>query len=261
MSTPSRNLSLADLQARLTIDASLPKRRRQELQSALRTLAKALDAPLGELPAQPDRLRACLAGFVPSMAGLGERRWLNALSLVRSTMTQYGTITLPARASTPLTPLWAALFALIDQHRAAGTLPKGKRDRAALSRFAHYCGDRSIKPLAVDDAVFDGFLADVTHGALIKDPRMKHREATMAWNRLAEALAGWPPQSVAVPSYSRTYALPWDRFPASLWLDVQAYLKHLGHKADEEDEARRPLSLTSGRTTPGRKRRRKAAMS
>ena len=232
MLTPSRNLTLADLQARLATDASLPKRRRQDLQSALRTMGKALDKPLDELPAQPDTLRTCLAGFVPSMAGLSERRWLNTLSLVRSAMTRYGTITIPARARTPLTPPWAALFALIDQHRADGTLPKGKRDRAALSRFAHYCGDRGIEPLVVDDAVFDRFLADITHGALIEDPRVKHREATMAWNRLAETLPGWPLQSVTVPSYSRTYALPWDRFPASLWLDVQAYLAHLGHKAD-----------------------------
>ena len=113
--TPSRNLSiaaqgptLAELQARLASDVSLPKRRHQDLQSALRTVARALDKPLDALPAQPDKLRVCLMGFVPSMAGLSERRWLNALSLTRSAMTQFGLISIPARSDTPLAPLWSA---------------------------------------------------------------------------------------------------------------------------------------------------------
>ena len=61
--TPSRtavaaDLSLADVLAALQ-DATLPARRRQEMRSALRTIARVLDKPLERIPANP-RLRAAI---------------------------------------------------------------------------------------------------------------------------------------------------------------------------------------------------------
>ena len=51
-----------------------------------------------------------------------------------------------------------------------------------------------------------------------------------------------------MPSYSRTYALPWNRFPASLEQEVEAYLARLAGSDILEEIDFRPLQPTSLKT-------------
>ena len=227
--------TLADVLRHVADDPSLTARQRQDLASALRTLAKALARPLAELPAHPGELRARLKGFAPAMAGLSERRWHNVLSLVRRALQQVGIKPAAGRRGRPFAPAWAALL-----------VPLTLRDgRAGLSRLARYCSDQGIHPGEVDDTTFAALLVDLETVSLRNSPRRVQRSAILVWNRMVANRPEWPQRPVAVPSYRHRYSLPWGSFPASLRADVDAYLDHLAGKDLLAELDFRPLRQTS----------------
>src|SRR5689334_19020756 len=63
---PSQQPTLADVRERVLADEGLSRRRRQDVSSALRTVAKALARPLDEVPAHPGYLRERLERFTPA---------------------------------------------------------------------------------------------------------------------------------------------------------------------------------------------------
>jgi hypothetical protein len=102
--------TLANLRDQMVADEGLTSRKRQDISSALRTLAKALRRPLEECPAHPGYLRERLKDFTPAMVGLEELRWRNVMSLVRFALKQAGLAHVPGRYREPMTPEWAELF-------------------------------------------------------------------------------------------------------------------------------------------------------
>lgn len=230
--------SLATVQAHVTADETLPRRRRQDIASALRMVATALGRSLDDLPADPGQLRDRLKGFTPAMAGLTQRRWINVLSLTRSALKHAGITRVPGRSCVPLARGWTALFQLFED----------KQARFGLSRFVRYCSTRGIDPEAVDDASFAAYLEDLTTASLSASPRKLQRKAAVLWNRLARTIPGWPQQPVTIPSYSRTYALPWSSFPPTLQLDVEAYLDRQAGTDILDDIDFKPLRPASIRT-------------
>ena len=74
--------SLADLEVFLRL-ADLPTRPRQDMLTALTTLARAAGKPLSALPAEAKLLRHTLNRLSPTMAGVSDRRWSNVRSLLR----------------------------------------------------------------------------------------------------------------------------------------------------------------------------------
>ena len=121
--------TLADLLVEIGSDDALPLRRRQDVASALRRLAKALGRQPEEIRADPAALRVRLKSFPHSMAGLSAQRWSNMLSLLRFALNHAGLAHVPGRACTPLATQWAELFFQIGEDRI----------RYGLSRFMHYC--------------------------------------------------------------------------------------------------------------------------
>ena len=219
-------------------DKTLPESRRYALCSGLRTFGRAVNAPLEELSTDLDALRKRLTRYTPAMAGLSGRRWANVLSFVRQSLTEVGVITTPARHRTPFAPEWAALFvSLTDKHA-----------RIGLCRLARFCTERGIAPEQVCDDTLDAFLVAMTDSSLVKRPRIVHQMAIRIWNRRAGTLPGWPTQELQRPSYSRTYALSWSRFPESLKLEIDAYLLRLGGGDILDDLDFRPLRPASVRT-------------
>src|SRR3954465_11723079 len=100
-------MTMAALLAQIVADATLTPRQRQDVASALRSLAKALQAPLERIPAHPGYPRDRPKGFPPPMAGLPATRWRNVLSLVRFALRQAGLAHLPGRYREPLASAWA----------------------------------------------------------------------------------------------------------------------------------------------------------
>ena len=230
-------LTLADLLAKIGADETIARRRRQDLCSALRTLAKALGRRPEELPAHPGAIRERLRLFSPAMAGLAPRRWRNVLSLVRVALKHAGLADVPGRYQVPLTPEWGDLCRYLNR----------KTSQIGLSRFLRYCSANGIRPDRVDDAVMKGFLEDITK-SLVRRPREVHRSSCLLWNQAAETLSPWPKRRLTVPSHLRTYALPWSAFPESLQAEVAAYLDRLAGKDLLAELDFRPLRPSSIKT-------------
>jgi len=228
---------LEDVRQAIVADAGLAPRRRQDLSSGLRTIAKALGRPLQETLADPARLFDRLEDFTPAMAGVSEGRWRNAVCYARAALRHADLAKVPGRYDAPLSPQWAELF----------TDMTDKRIRIGLSRFAHYCSVDGIAPDAVDDGVMDRFLEDLETG-MVKKPRRIRRTACLQWNCAAAAIPSWPQQKLLVPDYRNTYVLPWSVFPASLKTELDAYLDRLAGKDILAELDFRPLKPGSVKT-------------
>lgn len=229
------NPTLADLTTAIAADATLTNRRRDDITSALRTIAKAIKLPLDQVPAAPRFLNGKLKGFVPAMADLKLARWTNVQSLTRAALKHAGLAHMPGRYVAPLPPAWDALFKLLPNAQA----------RFGLSRFCRYCAAEGIAPDAVDAPTFDRFLQAMETDGLIGEPRKIHRTACKLWNKTA-IIPAWPKLIVAVPDYTNTYALPWASFPASLKAEVDRYMERLGGTdilADMDFRPLKPISI------------------
>lgn len=232
---PPPRPTLATVLAHIGASEVLTSRQRQDLSSALRTVARVLGRPPEEVSAHPGQLRDRLKGFVPATAGLSPRRWANAASLARQAFKHAGIAVVPGRSCLPFSPGWTALFRLVEE----------KYDRVALSRLARYCTSRDIEPAAVGNVVFAAFLEDLSTASMSESPRKVQRRAAVVWTKFARSIPSWPQQPITVPDYRRTYALPWSSFPLSLKADLDAYLDRLagGDVLDAMD--RRPLRPAS----------------
>ena len=206
--------SLGKVIALLECDSSLPKRRRDDLTSALRTVGKALRMPVERVPAHPAYLNGKLSDFAPASVGITAARWTNVKSLTRAALKHVGIANMPGRYRVPLTPAWARLFKQLE----------ARHHRPGLSRFVHYCTVNGVEPDAVDDAILAEFLRAMETEALVDKPRKIHRMTCRLWNKAVAEVLGWPQKVVRVPSYTTHYALPWTAFPTSLKLDVEQYL-------------------------------------
>jgi hypothetical protein len=90
------HLSRADISCGTTLadvimaigQADLPDRRRQELTSAVRTVARALGRRVEEIPADPRLLANRLSEVAEVAIGLSPGRWANVKSLLRAAMSQ-----------------------------------------------------------------------------------------------------------------------------------------------------------------------------
>jgi hypothetical protein len=83
--------------------ADLPPRRRQEMASAVRTVARALGREPGMVPADARLLAGRLAEVAPAALGFSQRRWANARSLLRAALAMVAPVS-PGRHQAVLTP-------------------------------------------------------------------------------------------------------------------------------------------------------------
>jgi integrase len=209
--------SLAEVAKEIAADELVTPRQRQEICSALRTLARAIGRRLEEIPANPRYLRERLANMTPAMANVSQGRWNNVLSLTRSALKRAGLSTMPGRSTEPLQREWVDLFRHLNHRRL----------REGLSRFARYCSRLGIPPSEVTETVATSFLAVLENDGLIRNPRQVHRTMCLVWNRAAEIISDWPPIRLMVPQYRHTYSLSWDAFPKSLGHEVSGYFERL----------------------------------
>ena len=208
--------TMADLILKAQGDAGLIGRKARDVTWALRTVSRAFGKTPEEMPADARTLSQKLEGFAAAQAGLADSTWKNALSLTRFAFARYGITKTPLRKIERFAPEWTRLLALMGS---------GEHDQIGLSRLARFGTTNGIKPEDVNDAVFDAFLEDITHNAVLKNPRKLHRRAAIIWNKMVQTTRHWPNQTVTVPSYSKVYFVGWDRFPASLEADIDKHLE------------------------------------
>src|SRR5512132_100988 len=104
--------TLADVLAAIAA-AELPGRRKQDLASAVRSVARALGRPPEQVPADPRLLGNRLAEVAPQALGLSRGRWKNVRSLVRTAVKLIMPVA-PGRHRTPLTPAWKRLWVSLE---------------------------------------------------------------------------------------------------------------------------------------------------
>ncbi len=228
----SRSITtLADVLKTIDGDQELTPKRRAEIKSALRTMARAFGRSLGDLPADPKRIRRQLEGFSPASAGIEKARWQNVRSLVLAALKRVGAVSMSNRHDKAMSPEWRALYYRLETHR----------HRAGLSRFMRFCSETDIRPEHINNAVMERYLHTLTEESLVKNPREKHRRTCRLWNEAADKIPGWPQNRVTVPSYKERISLPWEAFPPSLHDETLACLGRLRNPDPFDSDVARPF--------------------
>ena len=117
-----------------TLDAGeLPERKRQELASAVRTVARALSKSPEDVPADARWLGSRLKDVAPAAIGISRGRWNNVRCLFRSALCLVQPIS-PGRNGNDLLPQWRALSEQLTS----------RSDQIALSRMLRFLSSRGI---------------------------------------------------------------------------------------------------------------------
>jgi integrase len=195
--------------------ADLPKQRRQEIASALRTAARAIGKPLDRVPADPRRLAALMSEVSPISLNISLERWANVRSLTRAGLALVQPMA-PGRHITPLSPGWRALWRQL----------KARLTKMALSRFARFCSVRGIEPEGMTAETIEAFRAYL-NDSLLKSPDRIFGAMARGWRAAQTAVESWPRIGITVPNRRRDWTLAWSRFPVSLEQDCAAWCDRL----------------------------------
>jgi hypothetical protein len=181
MSTPEASrATLADLITAVQA-ADLTPQRRQNMTSAVRTVARALGREPGQIAADASLLGRRLASVTAQQHGLSAGRWNNVRSLLRAALALVRP-TMKGRSTVPLSQAWQGLY---------DALPK-RADMVRLSRIMRWLSARQIGPDAVTMADLETFRRELVEDALLKNPEKTWTDLAVAWNRASGQTAGCP---------------------------------------------------------------------
>lgn len=212
---PSRS-SLAHVLA--AIDAAvLPPRRRQDMTSAVRTVAKTLGHPPEQIPADPRALAARLKLVAPESLGMSVGRWHNVRSLLRSALMLVGPV-MKGSNRVPMSAAWKALFDLLGPITMV---------RNRLSRLLRWLSSQQIQPGGVTADDLERFHQELVAQALASHPEASWADTVRSWNWAMKKVPGWPQLRIERASRKVVYVLAWNKFPPSLKLDVDGWLDRL----------------------------------
>ena len=226
--------TLGDVLTAVTSAIDLTKSQRQDIASAVRTVARVLGKPPESVPADPPLLARRLAEVMPIAIGMTKGRWANVRSLAGKALARTRPM-LPGRHRQPLLPAWKALSDALAN--------RGHATR--LSRLLHWLSARGIEPATVVEADLLAFAEDLRNASLAKKPADTWRGVAWVWNGAQRTVPGWPAITLAIPKRRKTYTFPWSTFPASLKADADRYLDRLAGRDLAEDGPRpaRPATL------------------
>jgi len=220
--------SLADLLATIQA-ADLPERRRQELASAIRTAARALNRSPEDVPANARLLARRLKEVSPAAIGISRGRWNNVRALLRAALALVQPIA-PGRHRNDLSPEWLALSKELTS----------RSDKIALSRILHFCSARGIDPSAVTKETFDDYHCHLDR-SLLKTPHQTFAMTLKAWRTAEVAVKNWPRVGITIPDRRKYWVYQWDRFPETLRRDCQAWCERLAGRDLLDDAPFRPV--------------------
>lgn len=225
--TPSR-VSLDDVIAAIR-SADLPVRKRDDMVSAVRTVARVLGKTPQEIEADPRRLALRLADVGAPAANLSSGRWNNVRSLFRAALALVRPM-MKGRSTSPMSAAWATL------HAALAT----REQKAGLSRLLRWLSERGVEPetVTLEDLLL--FQTALANDSLVRNASSNWQGVVFRWNRAARAEPGWPCIIIESTLRRDTYSLPWSAFPPTLKDDVDAWLRRLGGNIFDEDGPVRP---------------------
>jgi integrase len=226
--TPSREISLADVLA--AVDAcDLPERRRQDLASAVRTVARLLGREPSAIPADPAALGRRLGQVSYAAAGMSRGRWANVRSLFRKALDLVRPV-MAGRSVAPLSPEWKAVWSALPT----------KSQKTRLSRVCRYFSAKGVDPGEVTLDALLAFRDVLLRDALLPDAERTWGDTARAWNSAAGRVEGVPAIEIPIVARREIYILPWEAFPSSLKADVDGWLARLAGKDLSDDGPARP---------------------
>ncbi|WP_266019670.1 tyrosine-type recombinase/integrase [Brucella intermedia] len=227
--------TLADVIDHLTQNNTLSTRRKRDLISACNSVARLLGRSPNDLPADVPALRDLIAALHHVQAGTTRKR----LSNIRADLAAALEVTsvIPPRDLTcePSTAWRDFLEHATKPHHSW-----------FLSRFSRYCSQNGVEPVAVTDAVLQGFHAWLDMRVLTADPKKVTKNTAVAFNAIIKrAGLDMPLLTTALSPRHLTRRL--DTYPQTLTDDIQRYLKRLREpdlfSEDGPRRALRPMSL------------------
>lgn len=209
--------------------AQLPERKKNDLTSAVRTVARVLGANTDALAADPAALVRRLAQVSPVAQGISNGRWANVRSLLGTALALVRPM-MKGRSQSALLPKWEALVVQLAT----------QSSRTGLSRLLRWLSERGVGPseVSLDDIAL--FRAALMADSLLNHPKIRWGTAARAWNEAVRSIPGWPAILIERPTRKDLYSLPWEAFPASLKQDVDAWLRRLAGLDFAEDGPIRP---------------------
>lgn len=225
--TPESRATLAEV-IMLISQEDLPGRRKEELRSAVRTVARLLGTEPAAIDADPAALRRRLETIAPEAHGMSRGRWANVRSLLGKALAMARPM-MPGRSRQAILPAWEALMA---------RLPSSRRVR--LLAPLRFLSARGRGPADVTAADFEDYRHAIMNDRLRKDPEKSWDRLVWVWTWCQCQVAGWPAIVIERPSKRVTYVLPWSAFPASFKNDVDFFLRRLSGQDLSEDGPPRP---------------------
>ncbi len=208
--------TLANVLTAIVAAPDLSLARRQDMASAVRTVARAFGRSPELVPADPALLGRRLAEISPAVIGVSARRWANVRSLLLKALALIQPV-LPGRSQQTMSPAWLAL------HQA---LPC-RGDAYRLARLLRWLTAREIAPGIVTISDLEAFGVALREESLSKNPERDWREISWVWNKAARTVDGWPDIPLLIEKKRDPYTLPWSAFPPSLKADVDRYLDRI----------------------------------
>lgn len=218
-------------------DLSLSKR--QEFESALRSLEKWAGQSLKDIPATVEDLRNLYGRMLPAALGIRPKTFANVKSLSLSAVAKSELVPgiFHHHAKRPKPPEWAELWNRLR-------LPVQQN---SLSRLVNWCGRAGIAPQEVNSKVIERVMADMAQASLRPNQYQVHRTMAKMWNEIGDLFPDKRLQKVNVPvSRLRRNRVPQTEFPDSFGQDWNAFAVWAhGDDVFADDARPKPLKQTT----------------
>jgi integrase len=208
--------SFVDAIAIIAAADELGKQTQRHWTTSLRQIAKALDKPLGLIPARFGAVRADLARLHHANTGLTLKTLRNHKSNAKSALLWLAREKGIPQHGAPLTPEWERLRAQIEDRFV----------RWRLSSFMRFCSANNIAPPEVDEIIVERFKCYRAQSGTPADDA-SGRRLVRAWNSNVGKIRGWPARRLKEPAIKNLTEVAWAEFPEGFRRDVDQYLQGL----------------------------------
>ena len=210
----------SELVEKLAGDNELSPTRIRDMVSGLRRVAKALNRPPEDVPADPRWLQPRLAHIAPAALGISPKAWTNILSDARAAMAHYGIVKRRQNRIDDLSPPWRRLWEIV-------LASKDPRLQRSLGRFVYFLNRQGIAPQDVSDEHAQAYREAVALNEISKSPQVAYRAAVNCWNLAVRRIPEWPRTTLSRPSRQKVM-LPAETFPSSFHNDLDRLSDRLG---------------------------------
>jgi integrase len=217
-------------------NSNYSKAKKQDMASALRTIAKVLGVELSELIADPGLLRRRLDMVSPQAVGISSRRWANIRTLLARALELARPI-MSSRSYVEISPAWLALMK-----------DWGRSSQDRMKPLLRYLSEQVIAPSDVTLEILLSYRDAILNDRLRARAEKTWDSLIWLWNKCARSQLGWPQLEIPRENKRETYTLDWSPFPSSLKEEVDRFIERQTGRDLSDDGPPKPWRETSCQT-------------